>query len=71
MKGSGMTEKQQQFIALNKRFIAEVEKGTSWHELRWLLEEMKGLAKHSDEADIATPENNLREAGSPATEVAG
>jgi hypothetical protein len=36
---------QERFIELNKQFMIEVERGATWSELRWLIEEMKDLAK--------------------------
>jgi hypothetical protein len=34
----------QQYIRLNKQFLDEVEKGTSWEELQPVVEQMKTLA---------------------------
>ncbi len=47
------TEEQKRFIELNKRFMDEVEKGASWNELRWLIEEMKDIAKDFEHLEPA------------------
>jgi hypothetical protein len=39
------TGDQERFIELNKQFMDEVERGATWSELRWLIEEMKDIAK--------------------------
>lgn len=54
MKKLGRTEEQDKFIELNKRFMDEVEKGATWSELRWLLDEMKELAKGFEHLEPAT-----------------
>lgn len=40
------TDDQARFIELNKQFMNEVERGATWNELRWLIEEMKDLSKN-------------------------
>ena len=47
------TDDQQKFIELNKQFMDEVEKGASWSELRWLIEEMKDIAKNFEHLEPA------------------
>ncbi|HEX6914957.1 MAG TPA: hypothetical protein VF145_06930 [Chitinophagaceae bacterium] len=54
MKRLERPEEQAKFIELNKRFMDEVEKGASWTELRWLIEEMKEIAKHFEHLEPAT-----------------
>lgn len=54
MKKLGRTEEQDKFIELNKKFMEEVEKGASWSDLRWLLDEMKELAKNFEHLEPAT-----------------
>lgn len=54
MKKLGRTEEQEKFIELNKKFMDEVEKGASWSDLRWLLDEMKELAKDFEHLEPAT-----------------
>jgi hypothetical protein len=51
----------QQYIRLNKQFLDEVEKGTSWEELQPVVEQMKTLAVYlqqiprTSEVIIPTP----------------
>jgi len=55
------TDDQQKFIELNKRFMSEVENGASWSELRWLIEEMKEIAKdfeHFEPAKVIAMRNS-------------
>jgi hypothetical protein len=47
------TDDQSKFIELNKRFMDEVEKGATWNELRWLIEEMKNLSKNFEHIEPA------------------
>lgn len=54
MKKLGRSEEQEKFIELNKRFMTEVENGATWTDLRWLIEEMKDIAKSFDHLDTAT-----------------
>ena len=54
MKILGRDEEQERFIELNKQFMSEVENGASWSELRWLIEEMKNIAKNFEHLDVAT-----------------
>ena len=54
MKILGKGEEQERFIELNKQFMNEVEKGASWNELRWLIDEMKKIAKNFEHLDGAT-----------------
>ncbi len=54
MKKLGRSEEQERFIELNKQFMSEVEKGATWSDLRWLVEEMKDIAKGFDHLDGAT-----------------
>lgn len=49
-----MSEEQVRFYELNKRFLAEVEKGKDWNELHPLIVEMKELAKKFDHLELAT-----------------
>jgi len=43
MKRLGKSEEQEKFIELNKQFMHLVEKGASWNDLRWLIDEMKSI----------------------------
>jgi len=54
MKKLGRSEEQEKFIELNKRFMSEVENGASWNDLRWLIDEMKAIAKNFEHLDTAT-----------------
>jgi hypothetical protein len=54
MKRLGKSEEQEKFIELNKQFMHQVEKGASWNDLRWLIDEMKVLAKNFEHLDTAT-----------------
>lgn len=47
------TDEQRRFIELNKQFMSEVENGASWSELRYLIEEMKDLAKNFEHFEPA------------------
>lgn len=47
------TDEQAKFIELNKRFMEEVENGATWSELRWLIDEMKDLAKNFEHLEPA------------------
>jgi hypothetical protein len=47
------SDKQDRFIELNKRFMEEVEKGASWSDLRWLIDEMKDIAKNFEHLEPA------------------
>lgn len=38
----------QRFHELNRIFLLEIENGKGWEELRYLMDEMKELAKHLD-----------------------
>ena len=54
MKKLGRSEEQEKFIELNKQFMSEVENGATWTDLRWLIEEMKDMAKNFEHLDTAT-----------------
>jgi hypothetical protein len=54
MKKLGRSEEQEKFIELNKQFMSEVENGATWSDLRWLIDEMKAIAKNFDHFDTAT-----------------
>lgn len=54
MKKLGRSEEQEKFIELNKQFMTEVENGATWTDLRWLIEEMKDIAKNFEHLDTAT-----------------
>lgn len=54
MKKLGRSEEQEKFIELNKQFMDEVEKGATWSDLRWLIDEMKAIAKNFEHLDTAT-----------------
>jgi len=41
-------EEQGKLLELNQRFLAEVESGAGWNDLRGILEEMKEIAKALD-----------------------
>jgi hypothetical protein len=43
------TEAQLKLIELNKQFITEIENGKGWSDVKYLLEEMKKIAKELDE----------------------
>jgi hypothetical protein len=42
------------YIDLNKKFLEEVEKGTSWEQLQPLVDEMKGLAVYLQQIPTTT-----------------
>jgi hypothetical protein len=43
---------QLKLIELNRRFLAEVERGASWEEVRLILDEMRELVRGVDTATI-------------------
>lgn len=53
MSRSVRTDEQTRFIELNKQFMNEVENGATWSELRWLIEEMKDIAKNFEHLEPA------------------
>jgi hypothetical protein len=42
-------EEQLKLLELNQRFLAEVEKGAGWKELKAILDDMKEIAKNLDQ----------------------
>jgi hypothetical protein len=42
------TEAQMRLIDLNRQFLAEIEAGKGWAEVKYILEEMKLIAKQLD-----------------------
>jgi hypothetical protein len=54
------------YIELNRKFLQEVENGTSWEELQPLLEEMKSLAIHLHYIPVATVATETPSAASEA-----
>lgn len=61
---------QHRLIELNGRFLAEVERGAGWSEVKGILEDMKEIAKHLDhipatiiDFDNYPMENTRRETG--------
>lgn len=60
------TDDQKKFIELNKRFMEEVENGATWSELRWLIDEMKDIAKNFEHIEPAkVVAMSTRKSGSP------
>jgi hypothetical protein len=52
-KPFGEVEVQQKYIALNQKFMEEVERGASWKELRAIIDEMVELVKQLDHLEPA------------------
>lgn len=50
------------YIELNRLFLQEVEKGTSWEELQPLLEEMKSLAIYLQYIPVSTAASDITNA---------
>jgi hypothetical protein len=44
----GRTEGQLRLRELNKRFLEEIENGKGWEDVKYILDEMKKIAKHLD-----------------------
>jgi hypothetical protein len=51
MENVKRSETQLKYIELNKKFLQEVEKGTSWDDLQPLLDEMTDLAKDIEDIE--------------------
>ena len=62
------TDEQKKFIELNKRFMEEVENGATWSELRWLIDEMKDIAKKFEHLEPAKVIAMSRRNGNSPTE---
>jgi hypothetical protein len=50
-------EEEVRLYDLNKRFLAEVEKGAEWVEVKYIIEEMKEVAKELDHVPVITMDN--------------
>jgi hypothetical protein len=63
------------YIDLNRRFLKEVERGSSWEELHPLVEEMKSLAIYLQQIptsieELSVPEET-KQASSEAADLEG